>query len=441
MSQQENYDAWANESSGLNIKGVDRKASNQVYWFPYSEAEADNFFSGDEIAEKIVTEPVLEILRPGFSLKYTDGDTKRKDLERLLKDRFKNLRVNYYIERALTWARLYGGGAVILGVDEGHSVSSFKEPLNIDNINKVKWLLDCTRWQLRAKHIQNNPFKEGFGEPVIYEFYDESQHFEIHRSRLLLFHGKTLPRTYYKSNQYWHDSVLNNLERAISNFNEVNDSVATALTELKTTTLKVQNLASLLSSGKADTLKTRMNLLNLKRGVSSMNLLDESESLTTETLNLSGVADLVKTTGSRLVAATKVPKTIMLGDSAGGLGSTGEHESDNWYNFCARERQKQVIPAWEKLSELIMRGKQDVFKGQPPEFWEIKGNPFKQMTEGEQAEIALKIAEKDQINILNQVHSPAEIAVSRAEYGPLSTEVQVSQDKLDEFLKDEHDAY
>ena len=130
LKVQKHIDGWSNIFTGHGIENRDRRVSGQ-----YSPSyivqinELTNLYRGDGIASRLIDLPVHDMTRKWFKVLHDTEDLIQKDLRRL--------RAKRNVKEALTWADLYGGAIIIMGIDDG---GNLEDELNEENIKKIEFL-------------------------------------------------------------------------------------------------------------------------------------------------------------------------------------------------------------------------------------------------------------------------------------------------------------
>jgi hypothetical protein len=299
-------------------------------------------------------------------------------------------------------------------IDDGMDPS---EPVLQDRIGEIKSLTTLSRYELTPDVINSDLDSPHFGHPEIYSLQtsqetDFDQKY-IHHSRILRFDGVILPRRLRLQNQYWGDSVFTRTINAIKNYNSANDSAVSALQDFSVGVFQIKNLASLIASGQEDIVRQRLELVNYSKSVIKSIVLDMEEKFEHQSKSLSGVPEVMKQASLRLVVASGMPHTKMLGESPSGLGADGQSEERGWYDYVKTQQRNVLRPRIDTLLRYIFLSKRGPTGGITPDKWSYEFNPLWQMSDSDQAKMEYVIAQKDGIYIQNGVCDPDEIARSR----------------------------
>ncbi len=114
----------------------------------------------------------------------------------------------------------------------------------------------------------------------------------------------------------------------------------------------------------------------------------------------------------RLAAASRIPYTILMGDSPAGLNATGDSDIRNFYDHIAAMQRRKLRPVLRQIVSIILRV---LYGDKAPKKWDIEFRPLWQPTEKEVAETRFQIAQADAIYLDRSVFSAEECA--RAHWG------------------------
>jgi phage-related protein (TIGR01555 family) len=416
-------DGWASFLSGLGIKGRDKRVSADWFYEKLSEVDVETLYASDDIAAKIIDLLPEDALREWIELKQLD-----QDLETEVMDKIEELGTRTHLEEAWKWARMYGGAGIYITIDDGLDP---QDPVMEERIYDIKSLTVLSRYELIPYQINSNLDSPFFGQPEIYRL-QTSQPTDfveryIHHSRLLRFDGVILPRRLRIQNQWWGDSVFTRTLNAIRNYGLTHDSAVAALQDFSVGVFQIKNLADLISSGNEAIVKQRLELINYSKSVIKSMVLDTEEKFEHQSKSLSGIPEVMKQANSRLVVASGMPHTKILGESPSGLGATGDSEVRDWYDYVKNQQKIVLRPQLSTLLRYIFLSKNGPTAGVIPEKWDLEFNPLWQMSDKEQADMQLVVAQKDQIYIQNQVLDPDEVSRSRFGGEKYSMDTQIDE--------------
>lgn len=435
-------DGWENIFTGLGT-GKDKRTGNTVTrnkgWQRTFELLHDN----DDIAKKIVNE-----IPNRATAKWIDHKVGQEeggiDTANKMVDEFDRLQVKKKFRQGMAWGRLYGGAGIYISVDDGLDPS---EPLNLNRIVKINSLTVLHRYELQRQELETDIDSPNFGLPRSYTISGRTAHDvpTVHHSRIIRFDGSPLSEQEFKNNDYWHDSVLNSLQQIIADYNGAYSGIAHAMTDFDVSILKLNNLADILGADDDDLVTSRLKLMNLSKSILGSILIDaENESFDTMSRQFTNVDKVLDKMDQRLVQATDMPHTVILGEgSTGNLSGSGESENNNMNTLIANEQEDKLKCPIDYISEIIQAAKQGPTSGKMLKTHTWTFNPLSEPSEKEVAETRKLVAETDAIYITNAVLSSDEVATSRFggdEYSmetAIDTEARQEQQETDEINPEE----
>lgn len=414
-------DGWNNVLTSIGIKGKDKRMSASVKWERGNRDDFDHFYSADDVAGNIVDIVPDDSFTKGYKLKGVDDP---KTLEAIM-DRGRQLKLDERYLEAWRIARIHGGAGIIKVTEDA------KMELPMPSGKKLLALNVVDRWDLQINStdidgdITSPTFRDALRFNLQVSEGTSSVFIPIHGTRVVKFDGAFLPRRMMRQNQYWGDSILTKLYNPIRNYQISNDAAALTVQDFDIPVLKLKNLAQLMTANCDDQVIKRLEMVNLSKSIAKMIVLDaDMEEFDHKSRNVTGLADILNKVEARLVSASKMPRTKLLGESAGGLGSTGESQQTDWNSFIESQQQNFLKPRLLEVYRHIIRTE---FQKVNAESIDIEFNPLWQMSESESATMRKTVAETDQIYITNQVVDPTEVAISRFGGDKYSTDTVIDE--------------
>ena len=108
--------------------------------------------------------------------------------------------------------------------------------------------------------------------------------------------------------------------------------------------------------------------------------MDTNEEYIRDTLSFTGVSDVMYQFFMMICAASNYPMTRLFGISPGGLNSTGDSDTYQYYDTVEAKQKTELLPILNRLTSIYSEWK----RVEKPK---IVFNPLEQMTEKEQAEV------------------------------------------------------
>ena len=400
------FDSFTNFLAGF---GTWKDKSQHQHWTlnVLDQGQLESAFRSDWVARKIVQLPAFDAARAWRSWEAT-----QKQVE-ALEEAERHFGYQLKLNKALEKARLYGGAAIIMGVNQG----KFHEELNLDKVGRddLKFIHVVGRYMMQAGPLVRDILSPYFGEPSYYmrsnivtppspgnvkiETHPLSGAMAgdvlyIHPSRVVQLVGHEYPDMEMAPDA-WGDSVLQTVQEALKDAGMVTSSIATMISEAKLDVVKIPGLLNMLSTetGSA-TLTARFSHANVTKSVINALLIDKDEEWTRAELGLENVDKVLQMYLFICCGAADIPATRLLGREPAGQNATGEGDTRNYYDKLSSEQTVNYTPALSRLDEVLIRhtlGKRD------PSI-KYDWNPLWQLSGTEQSEVTLKKAQAFKID-------------------------------------------
>lgn len=441
-------DSWVNAMTGLGTLRDKLTHAQVVPGAKVDDYALEALFNDDDVARRIVTKLPREATRRGFRIALEgddDGDAdedESADVAAEMQDRFQKLDAMPKLRDGWIWARLYGGGSgVFVGADDGQSVD---QPLDETKIRSISFLNVIKKPQLSIARRYTDLTAPRFGEPEIYNVHRAQtvslaprEGIEVHESRLILFDGAMTARSTMDSASGFDDSVLQAAMASLQQNATAWQSIAHLLTDASQGVLKIANLVDLVAADGQETLRARVQLMDMARSVCRSILIDaEKESFERIATSFAGLPEVMDRLMMRMSsAADGMPVTLLFGRSPAGLNATGESDIRSWYDTVAEGQTDEFKPRLERLLRLMFMAKDSPTRGRMPENWCIEFNPLWQPTDKELADTKKVKADTYVALVGAQIMTDAEAGLGLAPDFP-TIDVE-SREELAEADKDE----
>lgn len=380
------FDSLINLISGVGTSKS--KLTNDKFTFrDVPDDQLWAMYRGDWIGRKIVDIPVSDMLR-----EWRDWQAKPALIEAMEKAE-ERWQVQDVIAEASSYARLYGGSAIVLGVDTARP----DLPLNPLSISQgtLKYLTAFAQQDLPAGDIDRDPYSPNFGKPAFYQLTTPTSSVNIHWSRVLRFVGnKRLDTAASRDVSRWGDSILAAAYDAIHHAALSQQGIADLIHEAKIDIVKVPQLGSMLSTKEGtDQLIKRFSGANMLKSNINTLVLDAQEEWDRKQTSFAALPDLIDRFLSIVAAAADIPAARLLSQSPKGLNSTGDSDIRNYYDSLAGKRRDTIEPNLKKLDRILWLDAVGSIPKEAHYVW----RPMWQMTEAEKADIGLKKAQATNI--------------------------------------------
>lgn len=352
-----------------------------------SPDQLESAYRSDWVARKGIDIPANDATR-----EWRSWQADRDDITEL-EEHEKQFEIKKKTARVMKKARLYGGGALILGVNQG----SPEDELIVDRVRKgdLKFVHAVSRYEITAGPLETNLLSPNYGQPTYYERQGVGLAVRLHPSRVLRFIGLEYPNEAQQSDG-WGDPVLQIVQQAIKAAGTVTQGAAHLVDEAKVDVIKIPELtASIEDSVYESKLKRRFGLASDAKSIYKMLLLDTQEEWERIQYNFSQLPELVRMYMLITAGALDIPATRFLGQAPLGLNATGESDTRNYYDRIASEQETDIAPVLERLDEVLIRSA----LGTKPDELHYVWNPLWQMDEKEKAEIDNKKANTFKIDV------------------------------------------
>lgn len=428
-------DEWYNWQTGRGIAGRDgrRNAGHCTEHIPPQVAY--DLWQGNWLAARGIEIWPDEMTRAGWELQIDDESELATDVEQFVED----LGLDDRLWDGLAYERAYGGGAVLLGVND--AAGSLAVPLREESIQSFEFLLELEPCELQAATWYGGEARgPKVGRPRTYWLQPFTQagavamREEIHESRLLIFDGIRVSRRQVHGEDGWGSSQLSRVYSEIRDYGLTWGSASRIMQTFNRTIVKMQNLYELLAQD-GDAVRARMIALEVARDVFGVDLIDSEEEIGDQARNVTGLADLLQEFAIQVAAAFNVPLTKLMGRSPAGMNATGEFDQKSWYDNVDAARQKKLKRKILKVCRLAMIARGDT----APNQMSVKFGSLFQPSDKETAEARHIQAKTDEIYA--GMGAPV-VDILRSRFGgdDYSYETQIDLDGLEAELDEQAEA-
>lgn len=387
------FDTMANFVSGLGILGVDKNVSTQYSFTPLDRNQLEAAYRGDWVARKCVDIPALDSTR-----EWRQWQADKKDIAKIeeLEQKFDLLRK---VKRAMIRGRLYGGGALILGMGDDSS-----QPLDVERVGEgdLRYIHVVTCYELSAGELETDIESEWFGEPKEYMMTSrKGELVKLHPSRVVRFLGAELPNNDININPAghgWGDPIIQVIDDAVKNVGLVSQGCAALVHEAKLDIIKIPDFHENVSTSEyRERLNARFAFAMQMKSMMGANVMDTNDEWDRKEVAFGSLPDVMKMYLLIASGAADIPATRLLGQSPAGLNSTGESDIRNYYDRISAEQRTELTPALRRLDEVLLRSALGDLPDMEEQWYEWA--PLWQATEDEKASTALKKAQAFQIDV------------------------------------------
>ncbi len=390
-----------------------------------AQEELENLY-GEWLPRRIVDIYADQATRKGFKVLF-GGDGVRAEEVQGIEQVIEDLYILEHLNLAAKNARLYGGACLLLFIDDGRPAYM---PVDKRNIRRIEDIECLDRWQIAPVINEENLYdysKATYYQIISGDLINQPQLSYIHKDRILRFDGDWLPYRIRQRNYGWGMSSLQTVYDSFRHYWTGLNSAATLLTEFDIFVHKVRGLAAMLAAGKESSIRDRLQVNDMSKSIYHGYAIDaEKEELEFISRNFGGIGEILEKLRVDIIGASKIPHTVLFGESPSGLGSTGRSEERDFAKTLADYQSVHFKRPIKKLMEMIMLSKEGPTKGELPESWRISFNPLFELNEREMADVRARVAAVDGRYIQLGVLSPKEVADAR--YGGSEWSMELTLD-------------
>lgn len=251
------------------------------------------------------------------------------------------------LRRAWAWARLYGGGALVINTNQDPST-----PLNLRSLhNSPMAFYDVDRWQLLTStstnlgQIQSDP--DGcFSLHGV----------KIHSSRVLLAKGESPPYHQRKILRGWSLSECEHIVSALNIYLKTKEVTFELLDEAKVDVFRIKDLADSLRDDpgfSSSSIEKQIQLTNELKSFHNAIILDHEDEYETKQQTFTGLAEIMKENRYEIASVVKMPITKLFGIPAAGFNS-GESDLESYNQMVESNIRGRIKPLIRQMMELNM---------------------------------------------------------------------------------------
>lgn len=416
-------DAFQNVFTGAGTERSKVAAGEYIADPLLTQDQLETLFADNDLAATIVSKPVDDALRDGFSIEK-EGGTADEDREfcKKLTDAYKALNAGALVHRGGVMGRLFGGAGLILGVKGGGSLES---PLDEEDAEGLEFMIDWDRQDMSdhsyyrdgtvEKYKWTRPARGNASQlPVI-----------VHESRLIKFPGAMSTNRKIKQNGGWDLSVLQRVHSVLKSFDGMFSSTDAMFADASQAVFKLQGLIAALAdndgTGEND-VRTRLALMDMLRSSGKAVVLDAGDEngngaedfSTVDRATLGTLDGVIGQYYVRLAAAARMPLTVLLGMAPAGMDATGESDMILYYNTVDIYRRTVLEPRILRIVRLIARSLGD----EDPSEWIISWPELARPTPLDCATAEKMAIDSCVALVTSQVALPEEVALSLTKIAP-----------------------
>lgn len=349
---------------------------NNLRWYFVSNQRQvlSEIYAEIGLVQTIVNVPIDDGLRGGVMFKSKQLDEDELKQLQITMDKKNDLSTAGWSGK---WSRLYGGGGILLIVDDQDPQEEFRiESITKDTEVEFRaidmWEMYWDKQNLEGYDmtIQEHDFE-------YYSYYGE----HVHKTRIMRVVGLEAPSFVRPRLRGWGLSVIESLVRSLNQYLKAIDLSYEVLDEFKIDVYKVKNLVStLLSPNGRNQVAERIQMTNWQKNYQNAIVIDGEDDYDHKNVSFTGLADAMAGIRMQVASDLRMPITKLFGTSVSNGFSTDQNDMEN-YNSMVESEVRQKLK-YDILRMAAIRCQQ--LFGLVPEDLEVEFKPLRELTATDQ---------------------------------------------------------
>lgn len=400
-------DSLTNLVSGLGTM-KDAYTHTQYSYTVLDRVQLEAAYRSDWLARAIVDAPAEDATR-----EWREWQTDQANIEKL-ETAEKDFDLQRKLKRAMILARLYGGSAIVMGVDVGKA----EDELDIERVKQdsLHFIEVFHQYELTPGQLIRDIGSPWFNRPEYYMLGANVENINkktiasgvmIHPSRVIALAGNEIPDIRTAGSHVWGDSVLQVVDDAVKATGSVVQGVATLIADSKMDVIKIPGLSKHLSDDALSSkLIGRFMTANQMKSMVNTLLLDEKETWERVQTSFAALPQLIQEFLTVAAGASGIPVSRLLGMARGkGIGGTeggGEVDTRTYYDHISDMQRNELSPTLTPLDEIFVRS----VLGHDDDSIYYEWTPLWQLSDAEKADISNKKAVTAQADVSMALINP-----------------------------------
>jgi phage-related protein (TIGR01555 family) len=260
----------------------------------------------------------------------------------------------------IKWGRLYGGCIAVMLIDG----QDLKTPLRLETVQEeqFKGLCVLDRWMLEPSLGDLvTDYGPDMGLPKFYRVGANAPALRgsvIHHTRIALRHvGVDLPYQQQLTENLWGISVLERLYDRMLAYDSASTGAAQLVYRAFMRTFKIKDMRSVVAAGGAplDGLTKYVDLMRRYQGIEGISMIDSEDEFEVQGTAgaFSGLSDALTQFAQQISGALQVPLVRLLGQSPGGLNSSGDSDLRTYYDGISQQQNRQMYVGVNTIYKLL----------------------------------------------------------------------------------------
>ena len=390
-------DRWSNLLTGLSNTAKDHRTSTihtASQEFPPNQIE--DLYRESPIFSRIIDLPAEHAVRRWISVEGGEDPEFGKDTL----DALTALDIQNKIYDLLRLSRLYGGSAILIGAQDGRSMS---QELDLKNIQTLDHLNVLTRHEIFQGPLNMEPTSPNFRNPDWYSFRPNNvpdfAGERVHHSRVICLKGFEVSTQGRQDSTGWGFPVMNRVYRAVRRFETVFDYAEAGFKDMNQGIIQIEGLGQMLKSqqGGEDLVRARLELINLSASIFNMVMLDSNENYERRPAALAGANEIILRVFDELAAVAGIPPSIFYGAPPLGLSTDDRSGRITFYDSVANIQRRLLRGPLNRLISILLHSKDGPTGGNVPEKWSFEFLPLDEPSDGDRVAMRKTQADMDKV--------------------------------------------
>jgi phage-related protein (TIGR01555 family) len=248
------------------------------------------------------------------------------------------------VELACCYARLYGDGFIILGLNNGNDID---KPLVPSRVKSLDWVA--------VKHRYNLGY-QGNNYSITMDGTNKKQDvLSIHPSRVIRVVGQRLLGQALVNNHYYNDSVLTCCLDQIEKYHETINQVSLMLRSHSSFVLSMKNFGKSVAKNGIQSVYKRFQALMQGLTLGGGYIFDaDNESASFLNRNYGGVDAILSKLEDYILSLTDLPRSKLFGASkATAMSSSANGDTNEWALIVEEYQLNTLLPVYSKLRDVV----------------------------------------------------------------------------------------
>lgn len=307
---------------------------------------------------------------------------------------FESIGLNETIKEALAWNRLFGGALIAFMINDGGELI---DELDIDTIKEIERIEVIEPSNVTIQSTYNDANDKRYGQPLLYTCINKyGGSFTIHESRTIRLTGALIPSYMRLMRNGWGGNVIEKMYNDLLDYGVALRDALMLLERSSQGVLRLSELTTMLADPEGtEIVMNRLNLIDKYRNIDNTIAIDKEDVYEIHNLSLSGVTDIIYMFQTAISAVANIPVTRMFGRSPGGLNSTGDNDTNNYYDMIRGIQNMYVKPIIIHVLNLLTSASNHQIT--LPDEYTIEFKPLESANDKEKAEIKKLESETDKL--------------------------------------------